>query len=111
MPWLYEHRHQADGLRPLIEVAHWTTISHVPREDQDDVEQEIVISLIETVEKYGNRGKNYLFAVARSRLYEYLRTKYKEKGVCYIDESDKGEIAQNTKKKGSVILTRVTREK
>lgn len=96
MPWLYEHRHQLDGLQPLAEIAHWAVISHVPPEDQDDVEQEIVISLMQTVEKYGNKGKNYLWAVARNRIYEYLRRKYKEKRLCYIHESDKGEMAGGT---------------
>ena len=96
MAWLYEHRHQLDGLQPLVEIAHWVTIFHVPPEDQDDVEQEIVIALMQTVEKYGNKGKNYLRAVARNRLYKYLRGKYKEKRTCYIQESSKGEIALGT---------------
>jgi len=46
MPWLYEHRYQLDGLQPLAEIAHWAVIFHVPSENRDDVEQEIVISLI-----------------------------------------------------------------
>jgi len=97
MTWLYEHRDQSDGLQPLVEIAHWVTISYayVPPEDQEDVEQEIVISLMQTVEKYGNKGKNYLKAVARSRICGYLRRKYKQK-VCYIHESDKGEKAGRT---------------
>ena len=96
MSWLYEHRYQFDGLQPLVEIAHWITISHVPPEDQDDVEQEIVISLMQTVEKYGNKGKSYLKVVAWSRICGYLRTKYKQKGLCYIYESDKGERAGGT---------------
>jgi len=96
MSWLYEHRHQLDGLQPLVEIAHWITISHVPPEDQDDVEQEIVISLLQTVEKYGNKGKNYLKAVAWSRICEYFRRTYKQKGLCYIHESESGERAGGT---------------
>ena len=96
MPWLYEHRFQLDGLQLLIEIAHWITIYHVPPEDQDDVEQEIVISLLQTIENYGNRGKSYLWAVARSRLCEYLRGRYKQNRLYYIDESDSGEMAGET---------------
>jgi len=97
MTWLYEHRYQLDGLQPLVEIAHWITISYyIPPEDQEDVEQEIVISLMQTVEKYGNKGKNYLKAVARSRICEYLRRKYKQKRLYYIQESDKGEKAGGT---------------
>jgi len=95
MSWLYEHRHQLDGFHRLVEIAHWITISHVPPDDQDDVEQEIVISLLQTVEKYGNRGENYLKAVAWSRICEYLRTKYKQR-LFYIRESEKGERAGGT---------------
>lgn len=96
MPWLYEHRHQLDGLQPLVEIAHWAVISHVPPEDRDDVEQEIVISLLQTVEKYGNKGGNYLKAVAWSRICGYLRTKYRQKRLCYIHETEKGERAGGT---------------
>jgi DNA-directed RNA polymerase specialized sigma24 family protein len=67
----------------------------VPPEDRDDVEQEIVISLIGTLEKYGNKGENYLKAVARSRLYEYLRKKYKEReGLRFIFQSEKEEMVR-----------------
>jgi len=94
--WLYEHRDQLDGLHPLVEVAHWATVSHVPPEDQDDVEQEVVISLMQTVEKYGNKGKSYLWAVARHRIYAYLRREYKRKRLCYSYESEKEERAGGT---------------
>ena len=83
MAWLYNHRHQLDGLKPLIEIAYWAVISHVPPEDRDDVEQEVVISLMETVKKHGNKGKNYLQTVARYEIYKYLRRKYKEAGLFY----------------------------
>ena len=96
MSWLYEHRHQLDGLQPLAEIAHWAVMSNVPPEDRDDVEQEIVISLMQAVEKYGNKGKSYLKAVARHRICEYFNRKYKEKRLCYIHESEKGEMAAGT---------------
>jgi len=96
MSWLYEHREQLDGLKPLVEIAHWAVIPHVPPEDQDDVEQEIVIRLIQTVEKYGNKGKAYLKTVARYRIYAYYRAEYQRKRLCYIDESEGGERAGGT---------------
>ena len=97
MPWLYEHRHQFDGLQSFAEIAHWVIIrTHIPLDDRDDVEQEIVISLMLTVEKYGNKGKKYLNAVARHRICDYFNRKYKEKRLCYIHESDKGEMAGGT---------------
>ena len=96
MSWLYEHREQLDGLKPLVEIAHWAVIPHVPPEDQDDVEQEIVIRLMQTIEKYGNKGKAYLKAVARYRIYAYYRVEYQRKRLCYIDESEGGERAGGT---------------
>jgi len=96
MSWLYEHRHQLDGFHHLVEIAHWVVISHVPPDDQDDVEQEIVISLLQTVKKYGNRGENYLRAVAWSRTCEYFTRTYKQKGLRYIHESESGERAGGT---------------
>ena len=76
MSWLYNNRYQLNGLCPLIEIAYWAVVSRIPPEDRDDVEQEIVISLMETIEKYGDRGKSYLKVVARSRIYQYLHKKY-----------------------------------
>ncbi|MBA7524534.1 hypothetical protein ES705_16674 [subsurface metagenome] len=93
MSWLYDHRHQLDGLQPLVEIAHWVTIFRVPPEDQDDVEQEIVIELIQTVEKYGNKGKAYLRKVAINRRNDYFNRKYKEKRLCYIEDTGGGEWA------------------
>ena len=95
--WLYDRRDQLDGLRPFVEMAHWAVISHVPPEDQDDVEQEIVIALMLTVEKYGNKGKNFLRKVTWNRICEYLRKKYKEKRLWYIDASGGGEMAGRTR--------------
>ena len=95
MSWLYNHRHQHDGLRPLIEIAHWVVVFHVPPEDRDDVEQEVVINLIETVARYGNKPKSYLKAVARSRVAGYLHKKYGERRRSrHIFESGKGEIVR-----------------
>lgn len=96
MSWLYNHRHQFNGLYPLVEIAYWAVVTRVPPEDRDDVEQEIVISLMETIEKYGDKGKSYLKVVARNRVYEYLRRKYKEKRLCHIIESNMGEMAGGT---------------
>lgn len=78
MSWLYNHRYQLDGLYSLAEIAFWAVVS-LPPEDRDDVEQEIVISLMETIEKYGNKPKSYLKVVARNRFYEYLHKKYQER--------------------------------
>jgi len=94
--WLYEHRYQLDGLKPLAEIAHWAVISHVPPEDRDDVEQEIVISLVQTVERYGDKGENYLKKVAWSLICKYLAAKYKQKRLYYIRETDKGERVGET---------------
>lgn len=96
MSWLYEHRHQLDGFHRLVEIAHWMVLSRVPPDDQDDVEQEIVISLMQTVEKYGNRGENYLKAVAWSQICEYFTRMYKQKRLCYILGSESGERAGGT---------------
>ena len=97
MSWLYNHRHQLDGLEPLLKIAYWAIIdNNVPQEDRDDVEQIIVLSLIQTVQKYGNNGKVYLKAVARYRIYDYFNRKYKEKRFWYIQESEKGEKAGET---------------
>ncbi|MBA7539432.1 hypothetical protein ES705_31711 [subsurface metagenome] len=106
MPWLYEHRYQLnlDGLESLVEIAHWVVISHVPPDDQDDVEQEIVISLLQTIEKYGNkvgidghnlssRGKAYLTKTAINRRNEYFLKKYREWSLWHIEESDGEEWA------------------
>ena len=95
MSWLYEHRYSGDGLRSFIEIAHWAVLSRVPPEDQDDVEQEIVIRLIQTVEKYGNKPKSYLKAVAYSQVCEYLRKKYRDNKMLHrIFESEKGEMVR-----------------
>ena len=97
MSWLYDHRHQLDRLGSLVEIAHWAVVSHVPPEDQDDVEQVVVLSLMATVEKYGNKGKNYLKAVAWSRICEYLRKKYQERRrFCRLFEGEKGKIVRGT---------------
>jgi len=90
--WLYERRHQLDGLKPLLEIAHWLVISHVPPEDQDDVEQEILIALWLRGLKCGSKGEPYLWTVARYQLYAYLRRRYKEKRLWHIDVNDEGEI-------------------
>lgn len=103
MSLLWEHRNQLDGLRPLVEIAHWTVISHVPPEDLDDVEQDIVIHLWRTVKKYGKkvgidlgnldlRGRNYLNKAARNRRSAYFHKRaqeIKEKEFCNIGDSFK----------------------
>ena len=94
MSWLYKHRHQLDGLRPLIKIAHWHVITRVPPDDQDDVEQELVLYLMQTVEKHGNKGWYFLWKVAYNEVSKYFIRKYKGKRLCYIQESDRGERAE-----------------
>jgi RNA polymerase sigma factor (sigma-70 family) len=98
MSWLYDHRHQLDGLCPLIEIAHWAVwdvVDRISPEDRDDVEQEVVIHLIEAIEKYGERGKSYLKRVARYRICDYLRKRYREREkLYYVFENDKGEVVK-----------------
>lgn len=89
MSWLYDHRDQADGLSPLIEIAHWVVTSHVRPEDRDDVEQEIVINLMETIQRYGDRGDKYLKAVAWSGVCKYLREKYQQQKLRHIGEKER----------------------
>jgi len=107
MSWLYEHRHQMDGLCPLVEIAYWTVTPHVPPEDRDDVEQEIVIELIRTVEKYGNKvgidvhilssgGKNYLKKVAVNKRNDYFLRKHREWSLWHIEVIDCGEWVGRT---------------
>jgi len=100
MSWLYDRRHQLGGLCPLIEIAHWAVWGVVDRvlpEDRDDVEQEITVYLIKTVEKYGDRGKSYLKAAARYRICDYLRKRYREREkLYYVSETDKGELVRGT---------------
>ena len=83
--FLYKHRDQMDGLWPLVEVAHWAVYSHVPWEDQEDVEQDIIICLMQVVEKYGIKDKAYLRVCARNRRSQYFRNKYKERMLFSIE--------------------------
>jgi RNA polymerase sigma factor (sigma-70 family) len=100
MSWLYDHRRQLDGLCPFIEIAHWTVwavVDRVSPEDRDDVEQEIVIHLIQAVEKYGVSSRSYLKRVARYRICDYLRKRYREREkLYYVSETDKGELVRGT---------------
>lgn len=104
MSLLWEQRHRLDGLRPLVEIAHWAVIPQVPPEDQDDIEQEIVLELMQTVEKYGNKvgidvynldskGKSYLWKAAINRRNDYFVRNYKKSRLYFIEESDSGEMA------------------
>lgn len=94
---LYEHRDQSDGLRHLVEIARWAVIFRVPPEDREDMEQELVIHLLRTVERYGNKGKRYLQVVARNGVNGYLRRRYEEeKRVCFFTETNQGEIVEKT---------------
>jgi RNA polymerase sigma factor (sigma-70 family) len=100
MSWLYDRRHQLDRLGLLAEIAHWAVwavVDRVSPEDRDDVEQEIVIHLIEAVEKYGVSSRSYLNAVAKNRICDYLRKRYRErKRLYYVSETDKGELVSRT---------------
>ncbi|GAI67754.1 unnamed protein product, partial [marine sediment metagenome] len=63
--------------------------------DRDDLEQEIVLKLIKTVEKYGDKPKSYLKVVARHRFYRYLRERYDERSrLAYFGVGKKGSTAE-----------------
>jgi DNA-directed RNA polymerase specialized sigma24 family protein len=98
MSWLYEHRYSTDGLRPLIEIAHSSTRHlYMSPQERDDIEQEVLISLLATIEKHGEKPKSYLELVARGAVCRYLRKKHHEAEIYqHILENGKGEIVQGT---------------
>ena len=68
MSWLYERRDQLDGLKPFVEIAR-RLIVPIPHHDKDDVEQEIVITLIRVSQKH--KEPAYLWGVARKEVKRY----------------------------------------
>ncbi len=93
MSWLYERRDQLDGLRPFVEIAHHL-IFPIPFHDRDDVEQEIVITLIKVSRKHkGDTSPKLLNYCARCVVNRYWRKKYRERNRSRrLHESNKGEM-------------------
>lgn len=86
MSWLYEHRDQLDGLRPFVEIAYSITYG-IPPCDREDVEQDIVITLMRVSEKHNEPA--YLWGVAKKEVKRYWHKKcYREGKFCpfYEDE-------------------------
>jgi len=76
MSWLYEHRDQLDGLRPFVEIAYRITYG-IPPCDREDVEQDIVITLMRVSEKHNEAA--YFWGVAKKEVKRYWHKKcYRE---------------------------------
>ena len=97
MSWLYEHREQLDGLRPFVEIAYPFRL-HVKPADRDDIEQEIIITLIKVSRKHnGDTSPKLLKFCARCVVNRYWRRKYRERNRSYrLCESNKGEMVAET---------------
>jgi DNA-directed RNA polymerase specialized sigma24 family protein len=93
MSWLYERRDQLDGLRHLVEIAYPFRL-HVKPEDRDDIEQEIIITLIKVSRKHnGDASAKLLKFCARCVVNRYWRKKYRERNRSRrLYESNRGEI-------------------
>ena len=84
MSWLYEHRNQLNGSRSLAEIAYRITYDVKPF-DRDDVEQDIIISLMRV--KQRNDNPAYLWGVARNELRKYrFRKWYESRKFCSFDD-------------------------
>ena len=84
MSWLYEHRDQLNGSRAFAEIAYRITYS-VPPCDKDDVEQDIIISLLQVSQRNANPA--YLWGVARNGLRKYrFRKWYESRKFCSFDD-------------------------
>ena len=84
MSWLYEHRDQLNGSRSLAEIAYHITYD-VPPYDRDDVEQDIIITLMRV--KQRNDNPAYLWGVARNELRKYrFRKWYESRKFCSFDD-------------------------
>ena len=86
MSWLYNHRDQLDGLRPFVEIAYHVTYG-IAHSDRDDVEQDIVITLIRVSQK--RKEPAYLWGVARKEVKRYWHRKLYREGKFrpfYYDE-------------------------
>src|SRR5271157_3566390 len=84
MSWLYDHRDQLNGSRSLAEIAYHITYD-VPPYDRDDVEQDIIITLMRV--KKRNNNPAYLWGVARNELRKYrFRKWYESRKFCSFDD-------------------------
>ena len=85
MSWLYEHRDQLNGSRALAEIAYRITYDITPC-DRDDVEQDIIISLMRVKQRNDNLA--YLWGVARNEVRKYRFKKWHEgqKFCCFDDK-------------------------
>lgn len=102
MSWLYEHRFQLDGLRPFIELAYKVTYG-IPRSDQDDVEQNIVIELIK-VSKSGQTDPAYLQQVAYHQVAHYWKKfRFEQSKLRHFEETGKGEILVSREETGDFV--------
>jgi hypothetical protein len=84
MSWLYEHRDELNGARSLAEIAYRITYD-IPSYDRDDVEQDIIISLMRV--KLRNDNPAYLWGVARNEVRKYrFRKWYEGQKFCSFDD-------------------------
>ena len=84
MSWLYEHRDQLNGSRSLAEIAYRITYDVAPY-DRDDVEQDIIITLMRV--KQRNDNPAYLWGAARNELRKYrFRKWYESRKFCSFDD-------------------------
>ncbi len=81
MSWLYEHRDRLNGLRPFVEMA-YKAVYPVPAEDKDDVEQDIIITLLRVSQK--NSNTDYLRGVARTQVKRYWQKKCYREGKARV---------------------------
>ncbi len=86
MSWLYERRDQLDGLRPFVEIAYHLTYG-IPPYDRDDVEQDVVISLLRVSQRRDDPA--YLWGVARKEVKKYWYKKcYYQAKFRYLREGE-----------------------
>src|SRR5271157_1776892 len=84
MSWLYDHRDQLNGSQVLAEIAYRITYDVAPY-DRDDVEQDIIITLMRV--KQRNDNPAYLWGVARNELRKYrFRKWYESRKFCSFDD-------------------------
>ncbi len=86
MSWLYQHRDQLNGSRSLAEIAYHITYD-VPPCDRDDVEQDIVITLLRVSQRNANPA--YLWGAARNEVRKYRFKKwYESRKFCPFDDNN-----------------------
>jgi RNA polymerase sigma factor (sigma-70 family) len=96
--WLYEHLDGLNGLRHYVQIIHTVTYL-IPYSDRDDLEQEIIIAIMQVIER-GKADESYLWGVAKKQVKRYWRKKGQEKKRlcplhkdCSNDEEDSWEIS------------------